>query len=314
MRAEPTAQGILRRRERNLVSYHLPWPRGAATETPTPPLEIGADLRVRAASVYDRSLLRTISIEGRAIEFIGLPPELASTLLGMQYLAAVRHRALRWPLATDHVIDHHHVPAGVVTTQATMSEFRLVEIGLLPGFRGQGHAVAVIRAIALSAAERGLPLLYRAPTAFMTATLIRRLGAEIVAEGASYLELRHPLPGVVERSPLPSPADPPRTSMSRPSSVRSASGTRGNRHHRVGGGATAAGAPSPTNAACSTCWATRSAGTVSTPTGSRRCPAPTRRTAHSSSPSIPSVTAHGPDHSFEGFVHIGGAHTGPDPP
>lgn len=107
--------------------------------------------------MYDRSLLRTISIEGRAIEFIGLPPELASTLLGMQYLAAVRHRALRWPLATDHVIDHHHVPAGVVTTQATMSEFRLVEIGLLPGFRGQGHAVAVIRAIALSAAERGLP-------------------------------------------------------------------------------------------------------------------------------------------------------------
>lgn len=209
MRAEPTAQPFLRRRERNLASYHLPWPRGAATGTPTPPLDIGTGLRVRAASVYDRSVLRTISIEGRAIEFIGLPPELASTLLGMQYVAAVRHRALCWPRATDHVIDHHHVPAGVVTTLVTRSEFRLIDIGLLPGFRGQGHAVAVIRAIALSAAERGLPLHYRARTSFMTASLIRSLGAEIVAESASYLELRHPLSGVAERSTLPSPAGSP---------------------------------------------------------------------------------------------------------
>lgn len=199
MSTEQAAQSILRRRERSLSSLHLPWPRGTADGTPAPPLEISGDLRIRAASVYDRSVLRTISIEGRAVEFVGLPPELASTLLGMQYAASIRHRAIRWPHATDHVIDHHHVPAGVLTTQVTASEFRLLDIGLLPGFRGQGHAVAVVRAIAQSAAARGLPLRYRASTSFMTESLLRRLGASIVAEGASYLELRHGLYPVSDR-------------------------------------------------------------------------------------------------------------------
>lgn len=193
MTAERTAQPILRHRGRGLPSHHLPWPRVTITGTPMPPLEISRDLRVRPAGVYDRSVLRTISIEGRAVEFVGLPPELASTLLGMQFAAAARHRLIHWPLATDHVIDHSHVPAGVVTTQVTKSQFRLVDLGLLPGFRGQGHAVAVIRAIAHSAASRGLPLYYRASTSFITQSLIRRLDAEIVAEGATYLELRHPL-------------------------------------------------------------------------------------------------------------------------
>lgn len=187
------------RAECSAASAVLPRPRSVPRDFSPRSLGSEGGLYLRPATAHDRPLLRAIASESRADEFTGLPAQLASTLLALQYAAFQRHRTLCWPDATDHVIDHRNVPAGVVTTDLSGDHFRLIDLSLLPGFRKQGHATAIVNTAAAVAAESGLSLRFRISTARVSPSFLKRFGARIVAQGATYAEL--------EMAPPTAPSD-----------------------------------------------------------------------------------------------------------
>ncbi len=112
----------------------------------------------RPATRYDKDLLRAIFTDSRSSCFAALPVPLAVALLEVQFRAHRNDRALHWPHAVDQVIEVRGVPAGRVTVSIGDDEIRIIDLALLPGFRGQGIAQKMLNDVRQEAAEVGLPL------------------------------------------------------------------------------------------------------------------------------------------------------------
>lgn len=112
----------------------------------------------RLATHYDQDLLRVIFTDSRSSWFAALPVPLAAALLEVQFRAHRNDRELRWPHSVDQIVELHGVPAGRVTVSIGGDEIRIIDLALLPGFRGQGIGRTILTDVKLEAAELGLPL------------------------------------------------------------------------------------------------------------------------------------------------------------
>lgn len=155
------------------------------------PAEDGAEILVRLAGFHDGALLRTIFVEGRADDFADLPPQLVAGLLELQHAAHLRSRRRDWPGATDYVLEHRGVPCGLLTLDAG-SCLRVLDLSLLPGWRGRRRGRTVLGAVAQRAAEQGRVLRFRLRPEDAGSSLLSDLGARVVAEGVAALEVEVP--------------------------------------------------------------------------------------------------------------------------
>ncbi|MGI8418428.1 MAG: GNAT family N-acetyltransferase [Nakamurella sp.] len=112
----------------------------------------------RPATRYDKDLLRAIFTDSRSSWFAALPVALAAALLDVQFRAHRNDRELRWPHSVDQIIELQGVPAGRVTVWIGADEIRIIDLALLPGFRGQGIGRTILTDVKQEAAELCLPL------------------------------------------------------------------------------------------------------------------------------------------------------------
>lgn len=115
----------------------LPLPRRAA--------EFG--LSYRSAADSDRALLARIYASTRADEVAGTgwPAEQQRQFLQMQFDAQDAHYRQHYPDALWLVIQKGIVPAGRLYIEDWDRELRIIDIALLPEFRGRGWGEAVLR-------------------------------------------------------------------------------------------------------------------------------------------------------------------------
>jgi ribosomal protein S18 acetylase RimI-like enzyme len=113
------------------------------------------------------------------------PPEQKEAFLRMQFDLRDRQYRAAYPEARTELILCGGVPAGIVTTEQNTRELRLVDLALLPEFRGRGVGSDLLRGLQSAGKKIVLHVLKQNPAV----SLYTRLGFTSTGEDAMYLAM-----------------------------------------------------------------------------------------------------------------------------
>ena len=150
---------------------------------------------LRPATDQDAAFVFAVYASTRRDEFalLGWDAAQAGAFLKMQFDAQQRGHRGAFPQADRSVIVlHENVAAGTLVVSRTAGEIRLVDIALLPAFRGQGVGAAVVRTLLDEASARGVKLRLSVAKSNRAARLYERLGFSATADDGVYMALEWP--------------------------------------------------------------------------------------------------------------------------
>lgn len=131
---------------------------------PTDPATAHPDLALRPAGPGDQEFLYRVFAAGRERDRIGLvrhngfSEAFAEEHLRQQFAWQTQHYQTHYPAIRFDIVLANGIPAGRLITDRGVFDFRLVDIGLLPEFRGRGLGDALIRGFCAEAARLGKPV------------------------------------------------------------------------------------------------------------------------------------------------------------
>jgi ribosomal protein S18 acetylase RimI-like enzyme len=139
---------------------------------------------LRPATVNDKDLLLQVYAGTRKDEMAswGWSAAQQSSFIRMQFDARKRGYATTYPSAENSIISIGDVPAGSLIIFRGPGEIRLVDIALLPEFRGRGLGGEVIRMLISEATDAGSALRLSVLRSNRATHLYERLG--FVAKGS----------------------------------------------------------------------------------------------------------------------------------
>jgi GNAT superfamily N-acetyltransferase len=135
-------------------------------------------VRVRPASAADEPFLRAVYAAGRAAEVAGFgwPPAAAEAFLAQQFAAQRRAHHTAYPGLAESVIEVGGQPVGRLAVQRDGTAVLLVDIALLPAYRGRGTGTLLLRRLRDEAAAARLPLRLQVGRGNPARRLYQRLG------------------------------------------------------------------------------------------------------------------------------------------
>ncbi|MDX1545462.1 MAG: GNAT family N-acetyltransferase [Rhodothermales bacterium] len=150
-----------------------------------------ARLRLRPARAEDDAFLYRLYVSTRADEVAawGLDPETLDPLLRMQFAGQRGQYAAQFPAADHHIVLLDGRPAGRIYVDRSEERLLLIDVAVLPEYRGQGVGTALLRSLIEEAAA--LPVDLSVVRTNPARRLYERLGFAVVSEDAVYLRMRH---------------------------------------------------------------------------------------------------------------------------
>jgi GNAT superfamily N-acetyltransferase len=147
---------------------------------------------LRPSGDGDRALLLAIYASTRAEELAvtGWTDEVKAAFLAQQFAAQDSHYRLHHPDASYDVVMVEGEPAGRLYVDRGEEEILLVDVALLPGFRGRGIGSAVLRQVIAEADAAGKVLSIHVEKANRARVLYVRHGFAEVADHGIYLLLQ----------------------------------------------------------------------------------------------------------------------------
>lgn len=142
-----------------------------------------AHVERRPATAADEPLLRELFRSTRSLELALLPWDDAAkeAFVSMQLQAQRAHQQRQHPQARSEVVTVDGVPAGRLVVDRGADRVHLVDVALLPAYRGRGIGGQLL---ALLIAEAGaLPVTLQVERDSRARRLYERLGFRVVAEG-----------------------------------------------------------------------------------------------------------------------------------
>jgi ribosomal protein S18 acetylase RimI-like enzyme len=125
----------------------------AARDLPEQTLTQAID--TRPASLHDEGFLFDVFVTTRHDDFTMLEETMRASLLWLQFTAQQRSYASHFPDAEQKIIQIEGERAGQFRLASPPGELRVIEISLLPQFRGRGAGRAVYQRIIERAAREG---------------------------------------------------------------------------------------------------------------------------------------------------------------
>lgn len=158
------------------------------TALPQPVRAAEHGLSYRPASESDRPLLQRIYASTRADEVAstGWPPEQQQQFLQMQFEAQDTHYREHYPDALWLVIQKGILPAGRLYLEDWIRELRIIDIAILPEFRGKGGGEAILRDLMEQTAATGRAVSIHVEKTNPAMSLYKRLGFETIEDKGVY--------------------------------------------------------------------------------------------------------------------------------
>jgi ribosomal protein S18 acetylase RimI-like enzyme len=149
-------------------------------------------ISVRCARREDEALLFALFAAEKAAEFaaIGLPEVQYRPLLEMQYRGRAMTHSVRYPEAEDWIVCAPDGTAlGGYLLAKTSQEARLMDLAVLPQWRGRGIGTRVLLDLMTRSATAGVPLKLQVMKGNRAVRLYARLGFQVVGEGEITCEM-----------------------------------------------------------------------------------------------------------------------------
>jgi ribosomal protein S18 acetylase RimI-like enzyme len=125
------------------------------------------------------------------MELVNWPDEQKNAFLRMQFNAQHQHYRLHYPQALWQVIEVAGQAAGrLVSDDADARLFLLMDIALLPEYRGRGIGTAILRSLLQAAGRACKTVSLHVEPNNPALRLYQRLGFEIYAQSGFYLEMK----------------------------------------------------------------------------------------------------------------------------
>jgi ribosomal protein S18 acetylase RimI-like enzyme len=119
--------------------------------------DVARSVALRAASPEDRDFLFSVYASTRQEELsvTGWPAEVIEGFLRSQFDAQDAHYRQHYPAAEYFVIECDREPAGRLYVSRGASDIRIMDIALLPPFRGRGAGSSLIAGLVAEAEDSG---------------------------------------------------------------------------------------------------------------------------------------------------------------
>jgi ribosomal protein S18 acetylase RimI-like enzyme len=150
------------------------------------------ELGLRPIADEDLSFLERVYASTREEELAPVPwsAEQKAAFLAQQFAAQHAHYATHYAGASLDVVTVDGVPAGRLYVDRRPDELRVIDIALLPEFRGAGLGTRLLRPLLDEAAARGVPVTIHVEHSNRAMSLYRRLGFEPVEDAGVYMLMR----------------------------------------------------------------------------------------------------------------------------
>lgn len=154
------------------------------------------ELTLRPAQPADENFLLEVYASTRAEELDRVPwtPEQKQAFVRMQFQAQKRHYVAEYPQATHDIICLNHVPVGRLYLDRGAEKFHILDVTILPRFRGSGVGTELMQRVLDEATQRGKPVTIYVESFNPSLRLFWQLGFERVSEDGIQWLLRR-LPG-----------------------------------------------------------------------------------------------------------------------
>jgi ribosomal protein S18 acetylase RimI-like enzyme len=156
----------------------------ASAEDSTPT----AGVRLRPASDSDRVFLFQVYASTRSDELVhvGWSAEQLHAFLSMQFDAQHRYYHENFPSARFDVIELNDKPAGRLYVERQAEEIRVVDISLLPEYRGRGYGGSLLRILLSEAGAAGKRVVLHVERHNRAVRLYQRLGFVVAQDDSVY--------------------------------------------------------------------------------------------------------------------------------
>jgi GNAT superfamily N-acetyltransferase len=157
--------------------------------------DIEGRIRLRNVHAADEEFLLEVYASTRAEEMARVPWSLEqkNAFVRMQFVAQKQHYAAEYPQATHDVIYFDDEPVGRLYLDRGQEKFHVLDITILPRFRGSGVGSVVLKQILAEAAQSGKPVTIYIESFNPSLRLFGQLGFERVREdGFQFLLQRLP--------------------------------------------------------------------------------------------------------------------------
>jgi GNAT superfamily N-acetyltransferase len=146
---------------------------------------------LRPVQEADRPFLESVyaSVRAPELELVAWSEELKAAFFRQQFDAQDRDYRSRFRDATLDVIVVDGEPAGRLYVDRRPEEIWVVDISLLPAYRGRGVGTNLLSGLQSEAAASGLPLSLHVERFNPALQLYLRLGFELVEAGPVYLQM-----------------------------------------------------------------------------------------------------------------------------
>jgi GNAT superfamily N-acetyltransferase len=151
-------------------------------------------VELRAATAEDDPFLLRVyaSVREPELEAAGFPVEQRGAFVAQQFEAQSRHYEEHYTETSFDVIVVDGEPAGRLIVARWEGELRIVDIALLPDWRGQGVGGGLLRGLIAEAEERGVKASIHVEEFNPALALYQRLGFVPAGEHGVYLLLERP--------------------------------------------------------------------------------------------------------------------------
>ncbi len=137
-----------------------------------------ANYQLRAAVPDDRTFQKQLYTTTREDEMNAaqFPPEMRETFISMQFHAQTTHYTQHYPAAQWSIIECEGVRVGRIIVHRADDHLNILDIALMPEFRGRGIGTALLERIFDEARSKQLPVRLMALTGERAIKLYHRLG------------------------------------------------------------------------------------------------------------------------------------------
>lgn len=154
----------------------------------------GDRLHLRSAHERDGAFLSDVFASTRAEEFArtGWSPERIAALLAEQFTVQDTYYRRHYPHGRFDVVMLEEQAVGRFYHDWLGDEARLIDVALLPRYRGAGIGRRLVSAFVAQAARQAMPAVLYVEMGNPVLALYRKLGFEPIGENGVYLQMRRP--------------------------------------------------------------------------------------------------------------------------